>query len=230
MSSTEMMTEGATQTPSLAAVDQKLEVVIIPVSDVDRAKNFYQKLGWRLDIDLPVGDEWRIVQMTPPGSPCSIQFGKGLTTARPGSVQGTYLVVDDIEAARAELGARGAPVSVFHLEGFLRVDRTDGRAPGPDPERRTYRTYGSFSDPDGNGWLLQEITTRLPGRGFSTDVASLTELLKEAEEHHGQYEPTAPKHHWSDWYAAYIVARERGRQLNDAVQDAGHHMEVVLGK
>jgi len=163
MSSTELMTEHDTQSPSAATVDQKLEVVIIPVSDVDRAKSFYQKLGWRLDIDLPVGD-WRIVQMTPPGSPCSVQFGKGLTTAKPGSVQGTYLVVDDIEAARAQLVGGGADVSVFHLAGALRVDGTDGRVPGPDPERRTYRTYGAFSDPDGNGWLLQEISERLPGR------------------------------------------------------------------
>jgi len=229
MSSAEMMTErDTTQRPSPTTVDQKLEVVIIPVSDVDRAKSFYQKLGWRLDIDLPVGD-WRIVQMTPPGSPCSIQFGKGLTTAKPGSVQGTYLVVDDIEAARAQLVGGGADVSVFHLGGALRVDGTDGRVAGPDPEHRTYRTYGSFSDPDGNGWLLQEITTRLPGRGFTMDVAALTGLLKEAEQHHGQYEPTAPKHHWSDWYAAYIVARERGREPNDAADDAGQHMETLRG-
>ena len=227
---TSTMTEQTGSRAGSATVDQKLEVVIIPVSDVDRAKNFYQKLGWRLDIDLPVGNDWRIVQMTPPGSPCSIQFGKGLTAAVPGSVQGTYLVVDDIEAARAQLAAGGANVSVFHLEGGLRVDQTVGRVSGPDPERRTYRTYGSFKDPDGNGWLLQEITTRLPGRGFSNDVASLTELLKEAEEHHGQYEPTAPKHHWSDWYAAYIVARERGREPNAAVEEAGHHMEAILGK
>ena len=172
MSSTELMTEHDTQSPSAATVDQKLEVVIIPVSDVDRAKSFYQKLGWRLDIDLPVGD-WRIVQMTPPGSPCSIQFGKGLTTAKPGSVQGTYLVVDDIEAARAELIRHDVDASeVFHFAGGLHVDGTKGRVPGPDPEGHSYRSWASFSDPDGNGWLLQEIKTRLPGRGLSMDVAT----------------------------------------------------------
>jgi len=226
--STEMMTEHDARSSSGTIADQKLEVVVIPVSDVDRAKSFYQGLGWRLDIDLPVGD-WRIVQITPPGSPCSIQFGKGLTSAKPGSVQGTYLVVDDIEAARAQLAAGGADVSVFHLQGGLHVDDVAGRVPGPDPERRTYSTYGAFSDPDGNGWLLQEITTRLPGRGFSSDVASLTQLLKEAEQRHGQYEPTAPKHHWSDWYAGYIVPRERGSDPDAAVEEAGRHMEALRG-
>ena len=160
--------------------DLKLEVVVIPVSDVDRAKRFYESLGWRLDADFTNGDDWRVVQMTPPGSPCSIMFGKGLTTAAPGSVQGTFLVVDDVEAARAELIGRGVDVSeVFHFEGnLLRVVGTKGRLPGPDPKRSSYFSFASFSDPDGNGWLLQEVKARLPGRGVSSlDVAMLTELL-----------------------------------------------------
>ena len=228
MSTTETMSAVATATPVATTVDQKLEVVVLPVSDVDRAKQFYEGLGWRLDIDLPVSDAWRIVQMTPPGSPCSIQFGKGLTSVKPGSVQGTYLVVEDIEEARAQLTERGADVRVFHLGGGLHVDDPADRVPGPDPQRQTYRSYASFSDPDGNGWLLQEITTRLPGRGFSSDVTSLTELLREAETRHGQYEPTAPKHHWSDWYAGYIVARQRGRSADDAAHDATQRMDAIL--
>ena len=139
------------------AIDMKLEVVTIPVSDVDRAKGFYASLGWRLDADIVVGDDFRAVQLTPPHSQCSVAFGKGLTTAEPGTVQRLILVVDDIDAARADLVNCGAEVSeVFHLAG--------GRVPGPDPEGRSYQTYASFSDPDGNAWLLQEIMTRLPGR------------------------------------------------------------------
>ena len=135
MSSTQMSNEHATQTPRAATVDTKLEVVVIPVSDVDRAKRFYESLGWRLDADFAAGDDWRAVQLTPPGSPCSVIFGKGVTTAVPGSVQGTFLVVDDIEAARAELIGHGVDVSeVFHFEGGLHVAGTNGRAPGPDPE------------------------------------------------------------------------------------------------
>ena len=196
----------------MSGVEMKLEVVTIPVSDVDPAKRFYEGLGWRLDADFAKGD-WRVVQLTPPGSPCSIFIGKGLTTAAPGSMQGTLLIVDDIQAARAELVAHGAdPSEVFHFDGTLRVTGTQGRLPGPDPEQRSYSSWISFSDPDGNGWLLQEVTTRLPGRGLSSfDVATLTDLLREAEKGHSQYEPTAPKHHWSDWYAAYIVARQQGK-------------------
>ena len=225
MSSTQTVNEHAAQTPNAATVDLKLEVVVIPVSDVDRAKRFYESLGWRLDADIANGTDWRAVQMTPPGSPCSIHFGKGITTAAPGSVKNLYLVVSDIEAARRELNGRGAAVSeTFHFTAF-------GGPPvaGRDPNARTYATYASFSDPDGNGWLLQEIKTRLPGRGFSSlDVASLTELLRETEKHHGEYEPTAPKHHWSDWYAAYIVARERGRTPEEAAKDGALHMESAL--
>ena len=165
MSSTQMSNEQATRTPGAAKIETKLEVVVIPVSDVDRAKRFYGSLGWRLDADFVAGDDWRGVQLTPPGSQCSIIFGKGVTTAEPGSVQGTFLSVDDIEAARAELVGLGVDVSpVFHFEGGLNVVGTKGRAPGPDPEGRSYSTWASFSDPDGNGWLLQEVKTRLPGR------------------------------------------------------------------
>ena len=203
--------------------DMKLEVVVIPVSDVDRSRHFYGDLGWRLDADFAVGDEFRVVQFTPPGSPCSIHFGKGVTSAVPGSARGLYLVVSDIEAARAELAGRGVDVSeVFHRAGPGKP-----AVSGPDPERRSYFSYATFSDPDGNGWLLQEITTRLPGRGLgSMDVATLTELLREAENRHGEYEPTAPKHHWSGWYAAYIVSRERGRTPEEAARDAGLRMQA----
>ena len=226
MSSTQTSNEHATQIPSAATVDLKLEVVILPVSDVDRAKRFYQSLGWRLDADFAAGEDWRAVQLTPPGSPCSVIFGKGITTAAPGSVQGLVLIVDDIGTARAELRGHGVDVSeVFHFERDIHVTGTNGRAPGPDPEGRSYRSWASFSDPDGNGWLLQEIKTRLPGRGLGTDVATLTELLRETEEHHGAYEATAPKHHWSEWYAAYMVARERGRAPEEAANDASFHMK-----
>jgi catechol 2,3-dioxygenase-like lactoylglutathione lyase family enzyme len=209
-------------------VDTKLEVIVIPVSDVDRAKGFYGNLGWRLDGDFATGEDWRVVQMTPPGSPCSVIFGKGVTTAAPGSVQGLLLIVYDIAAARAELIGDGVDVSeIFHFEDGLHVTGTKGRAPGPDPEGRSYRSWASFSDPDGNGWVLQEIKARLPGRGFGMDVATLTDLLREAEDHHGKYEATAPKHHWSGWYAAYIVARERGRASEEAAEDAALHMKSL---
>jgi catechol 2,3-dioxygenase-like lactoylglutathione lyase family enzyme len=223
--STIMSNERATLVSSAARVDLKLEVVVIPVCDVDRAKRFYVNLGWRLDADFTNGADWRVVQMTPPGSPCSIHFGKGVTTAVPGSVKNLYLVVSDIEAARGELIGRGVEVSgPFHFTAL-----GGPRAPGPDPDGHSYGTFATFSDPDGNSWLLQEIKTRLPGRGTNPDVATLTELLREAEEHHGEYEPTAPKHHWSGWYAAYIVARERGRTPEDAAKDAVLHMEGARG-
>ncbi len=206
-------------------IDFKLEVVVLPVSDVDRAKRFYGGLGWRLDADFPGPNNWRGVQMTPPGSPCSIHFGSGITTAAPGSAQNLYLVVSDIEAARADLIGHGADVSeAFHFDGFG-GPRVSGRA----PNGQSYGTFASFSDPDGNSWLLQEITTRLPGRGLSSfDVATLTELLRETEKRHGEYEPTAPKHHWSGWYAGYMVARERGKTSEDAVKDATLHVEAAL--
>ena len=222
MNITQERSEAAVQTAKAQAVDMKLEVVVIPVSDVDRAKRFYGNLGWRLDADFVVGNEFRGVQFTPPGSPCSIHFGTGLTPAVPGSARGLYLIVSDIEVARAELVGHGVDVSeVSHRAG-------PGQPPlsGPDPQRRSYSSFATFSDPDGNSWLLQEINTRLPGRGLSSlDVATLTDLLRETEEHHGEYEPTAPKHHWSGWYAAYIVARQRGRTPEEAAKDAGRHMQ-----
>jgi catechol 2,3-dioxygenase-like lactoylglutathione lyase family enzyme len=230
MSSTPMSNERAAQVPSAGKVDMKLEVVVIAVSDVDRAKRFYGSLGWRLDADFAFDNGFRVVQFTPPGSGCSVQFGTNITSAAPGSAQGLYLIVSEIEAARDELAARGAGISeVFHAGtpgAQFQRDGTSGRLSGPAPDRASYRTFASFSDPDGNTWLLQEIRTRLPGRGLSnSDVATLTEMLREAEERHGKYEPTAPKHHWSGWYAAYIVARERGRAPEDAAKDAALHLE-----
>ena len=218
------------QGPDAAKVDLKLEVVVVPVSDVERAKRFYQSMGWRIDGDFAAGDSWRVVQLTPPGSACSFFVGNGLTLATPGSLQGLLLVVDDIEAARAELKRAGVDVSdTFHFEGDrLHFTGTQGRLPGPDPQRRSYFTWASFNDPDGNGWVLQEITTRFPGRGLSSmDVPTLVSLLRETEEHHGVYEAKAPKHHWSEWYAAYLVARERGRTPDEAVEDAAAHMEAA---
>jgi catechol 2,3-dioxygenase-like lactoylglutathione lyase family enzyme len=226
MSSTQTVSENAARSRTAAGVDLKLEVVVIPVSDVDRAKRFYESLGWRPDADFSNGGDWRLVQMTPPGSPCSVMFGKGFTTAVPGSLQGTFLVVDDVEAARAELIGHGIEVSeAFHFEGnLLRVVETQGRVPGPDPNRGSYFSFASFSDPDGNSWLLQEVRTRLPGRGLSGDLASVIDLLQEAEKRHGEYEATAPKHHWSQWYGAYIVARQRGKSADDAAAAAALHM------
>ena len=204
-------------------VEMKLEVVVLPVSDVDRAKKFYEGLGWRLDADFPGVGDFRAIQFTPPGSPCSIHFGRGVSKGVPGSIQNLYLVVSDIEAARADLIRRGVDVSpTFHFAEF-----GGPPVPGPDPEGRSYSSLATFKDPDGNGWLLQEIKTPFPGRGFATDVESVTAVLREAEEHHGDYEPTAPKHHWSDWYAAYIVARERGKTQDEAVEEATMHMESV---
>ena len=222
MNSTAMQAANTNRATKSGAIDMKLEVIVLPVSDVDRAKRFYGNLGWRLDADF-TGEDFRIVQMTPPGSQCSVHFGKGVTTAVPGSVQGLVLAVDDIEAARAELVAKAVDVSEpFHYAGVRGT-----RLPGPHPERGSYRSWASFSDPDGNGWLLQEITTRLPGRGLSMDVETLTELLRETEKRHGGYESTAPKHHWSDWYAAYIVARQQGKSSDEAAKDASLHMDNV---
>ena len=215
-----MINEHVTQVPGAATVDLKLEAVAIPVSDVDRAKAFYGSLGWTLDADFMIGKDFRAVQLTPPGSPCSIHL---VTTAVPGSAKGMFLVVSDIEAARKEIIARGVEVSdVFHFDG----DRHP--VPGLGPEGQSYVSYATFNDPDGNQWVLQEVKTRLPGRGLSLDVATLTELLRETEKRHGDYEPTAPKHHWSAWYAAYVVARERGRTPDEAVRDATLHIEGTL--
>jgi catechol 2,3-dioxygenase-like lactoylglutathione lyase family enzyme len=215
MCSAQVRSETAIETPRARGVDMKLEVVVIPVSDVDRAKRFYSNLGWRLDADFVVGDEFRGVQFTPPGSSCSIHFGKGISSAVPGSARGLYLVVSDIEAARAELVDRGAKVSeVFH--------RAVGEGPssGLDPARRSYASYATFSDPDGNEWLVQEVTVRLPGRvdADSTTFTSPTELasaLRRAEAAHGEHEkrPGQRDADWPSWYAEYMVAEQAGKEL-----------------
>jgi len=205
-------------------VDEKLEVIVIPVSDVDRAKEFYGSLGWRLDADRAADDSFRIVQLTPPGSECSIQFGTGLTSAAPGSVQGLYLIVSDIEAARAAIVARGVEVSeVFH-EGApgarFHHDGPDGRVSGAAPEHASYGSFVSFSDPDGNGWLCQEITTRLPGRvdpavtSFSS-ASDLADAMRRASAAHGEHEKRigAADPNWPDWYARYMVAEQAGTEL-----------------
>lgn len=205
-------------------VDEKLEVIVIPVSDVDHAKAFYGRLGWRLDADRAAGDNFRIVQLTPPGSDCSIQFGTGITSAAPGSVRDLYLIVSDIEAARAELVARGIEVSeVFH-EGApgarFRDDGANGRVSGPAPERASYGSFVSFSDPDGNSWLFQEVTTRLPGRvdpavtSFRS-ASDLADAMRRASAAHGEHEKRIGKAdpNWPDWYAQYMVAEQAGTEL-----------------
>lgn len=205
----------AIEKPRVRTVDLKLEVVVIPVSDVDRAKRFYTNLGWRLDADIAAGDAFRVVQFTPPGSPASIHFGNGVTSAAPGSAQNIYLVVSDIEAARAELVARGIEVSeVFHRG-------PGGFGNGVDPERRSYASLATFSDPDGNVWLLQEITARRPGR-VDADVttfsspAELAAAMRRAATAHGEHEKRIGKHDtagWPDWYAEYMVAEQTGKPL-----------------
>jgi catechol 2,3-dioxygenase-like lactoylglutathione lyase family enzyme len=205
-------------------MDEKLEVIVIPVSDADRAKDFYGRLGWRLDADHAASDDFRIVQLTPPGSECSIQFGTGLMSAVPGSAQDLYLIVSDIEAARAELVARGIEVSeVFH-EGApgarFHHDGTNGRASGPAPGHASYGSFVSFSDPDGNCWLLQEVTTRLPGRvdpavtSFGS-AGDLADAMRRASAAHGEHEKRTGEAdaNWPDWYAKYMVAEQAGTEL-----------------
>ena len=210
--------------PSRArTADLKLEVVVIPVSDVDRAKRFYGSLGWRLDADFPF-DNFRVVQFTPPGSECSVQFGKNITPAAPGSAHGLYLVVSDIEAARTELVGRGVDVSeVFHAGkpgAQFQPNGASGRVSGPAPNHATYRSFATFSDPDGNGWLLQEVTTRLPGRIEPAETAyactaDLASALRRAEAAHREHEKRTGQRDadWPDWYAAYMVAEQAGKQL-----------------
>jgi catechol 2,3-dioxygenase-like lactoylglutathione lyase family enzyme len=220
----EVRSNGATSRPG---VDMKLEIVVIPVSDASRAKEFYAGLGWRLDADYDNGNDFRVIQFTPPGSGCSVIFGKNVTAAAPGSVQGLYMIVSDIAAARAELLGRGVKIGeVFHdangiyagpdepyLFGRLRVS-------GRDPEHRSYRSFASFKDPDGNGWLLQEITARLPGRidAAATSFASANDLaaaFRRAEAAHGEHEKRTGQRdeNWPDWYAAYMVAQQSGEPL-----------------
>ena len=218
MSTTATRTKDATADGRVGKVDTKLEVVLIPVSDVDRAKKFYGSLGWRLDADFTQDDD-HVVQFTPPGSQCSVHFGTNLTTAAPGSAQGMFLIVSDIQAARDELVARGVEVSeVFHFAGWNRI-APDARLSGPAPDRRSYGSFMSFSDPDGNGWLLEEITTRLPGRvaGDTTyaSVSDLAQALRRAEAAHGEHEKRTGQRDadWPSWYAAYMVAEQSGAPL-----------------
>jgi catechol 2,3-dioxygenase-like lactoylglutathione lyase family enzyme len=197
----------------VARVDMKVEVLVIPVTDVDRAKGFYTKLGWRLDAYFHFDGGLRVIQFTPPGSACSIQFGTNLTTAAPGSAKG-YLVVSDIESARAALIADGVEVGeIFHIG-------VGGRVSGADPDHHSYASRAAFSDPDGNGWLLQEVTRRLPGRidSATTTFASVNDLasaLRRAEAAHGEHEKRigAADPNWPDWYAAYMVAEQAGTAL-----------------
>jgi catechol 2,3-dioxygenase-like lactoylglutathione lyase family enzyme len=203
-------------------VDLKLEVVVIPVSDVDRAKRFYGSLGWRLDADVAKDDGFRVIQFTPPGSPCSIIFGKGVTNAQPGTAQGLHLIVSDIKAACAALVQSGVEVSeIFHdAGGVFHHGGKDKRVSGPAPDRRSYGSFASFSDPDGNGWLLQEVTVRLPGRVAegNTIFSSATELanaLRRAEAAHGAHEKRTGQRdeNWPGWYAEYIIAEQAGKPL-----------------
>ena len=224
-----------TKSAKIDPVDMKLEIVMLGVSDVDRAKAFYENLGWRLDIDVAAGD-FRGVQITPLNSETSIIFGKGLTSAKPGSADGLVLVVDDLDAARDDLIASGVEVSeVFHYAaGPFNNTVENPRVEGRDPEGRSYFSFASFEDPDRNRWLLQEITTRFPGREWKSsqakavDVATLAELLSETAEHHGRYENTHAEHNWWDWYAPYLSARQSGSSKEEAVAAADKYMDEVL--
>ncbi|KAA1011442.1 glyoxalase [Paraburkholderia panacisoli] len=223
------MSSTAVETANVRGLDMKLEVVVVPVSDVDRAKRFYGGLGWRLDADFASDDgHFRVIQFTPPGSGCSVIFGKNVTAAAPGTAQGLYLIVSDVEAARQELLGRGVEISaVFHdaagayagsdepyLFGRIRVS-------GPDPEHRSYRSFASFSDPDGNGWLFQELTQRVPGRVDTdattfTSSAELAAALRRAEAAHGEHEKRTGgqrDENWPDWYAEYMIREQGGKDL-----------------
>jgi len=223
----EIQASNAAGEASVAKVDMKFEIVVIPVSDVDRAKEFYARLGWRLDADYDNGKDFRVIQFTPPGSGSSVIFGRNITGAAPGSARGLYLIVDDIEAARHNLLANGLQVSeVFHGAPDLYSGPDEPyifgriRVKGPDPEHRSYRSFASFSDPDGNGWLLQEIKARLPGRvdSTATTFASANDLasaFRRAEAPHGEHEKRTGQRdpNWPDWYAAYMVAEQSGKAL-----------------
>jgi catechol 2,3-dioxygenase-like lactoylglutathione lyase family enzyme len=224
MSTADERSSKTTALEQVGNLDMKLEVVVIPVSDADRAKEFYGGLGWRLDADFPFDNGFRVVQFTPPGSDGSVQFGTRITGATPGSAQGLYLIVADIEAARQELVKRGVDVSeVFHAGtpgAQFQTDGTDGRVSGPAPDHSSYGSFATFRDPDGNGWLLQEITTRLPGRvdraattfGSASDLAG---AMRRAAAAHGEHEKRIGEAdaNWPDWYASYIVAEQAGEEL-----------------
>ena len=226
MGSSQVRSQTANETSRAQTVDMKLEVVVIPVSNVDRAKDFYRSLGWRPDADFAGDDNFRVIQFTPPGSGCSVIFGKNITAAAPGSTQGLYLIVSDIETARDELLGRGIEISeVFHDAGAMHAGPDEPylfgrlRVSGPDPEHRSYRSFASFRDPDGNGWLFQEITTRLLGRiDPATTFASASDLagaLQRAAAAHGEHEKLIGHHDadWPDWHAEYIVREQAGREL-----------------
>jgi catechol 2,3-dioxygenase-like lactoylglutathione lyase family enzyme len=227
MSITEVRHDDVTSVARVGTVDMKFEIVVLPVSDVDRAKEFYGRLGWRLDADYDDGNDFRVIQVTPPGSGCSVIFGKNVTAAAPGSAQGLYLIVSDIEAARKKLLGRGVEISeVFHDAGGVYAGPDEPylfgrrRVSGQDPDHRSYRSFASFNDPDGNGWLFQEVTTRLPGRidsaatsfGSANDLAS---AFRRAEAAHGEHEKRTGQRdaNWADWYAAYMVAEQSGKEL-----------------
>jgi catechol 2,3-dioxygenase-like lactoylglutathione lyase family enzyme len=227
MSITEVRHDDATSVVRAGTVDMKFEIVVLPVSDVDRAKEFYGRLGWRLDADYDNGNDFRVIQFTPPGSGCSVIFGKNVTAAAPGSAQGMYLIVSDIEAARKELLGRGVEIGeVFHDASGVYAGPDEPylfgrrRVSGQDPDHRSYRSFTSFNDPDGNGWLFQEVTTRLPGRidsaatafGSANDLAS---AFRRAEAAHGEHEKRTGQRdaNWADWYAAYMVAEQSGKEL-----------------
>jgi catechol 2,3-dioxygenase-like lactoylglutathione lyase family enzyme len=223
MSMTDARSSDASGVAKVKDVDLKLEVVVIPVSDVDGAKEFYEKLGWRLDADFPFDNGFRVVQFTPPGSGCSLQFGTNMTSAAPGSAQGNYLIVSDIDAARDQLAARGAEVSeVFYPRTPGAQFQSDGsdRVNGPAPDHASYSSFATFNDPDGNSWLLQEITARLPGRIDATETAfastpDLASALRRAAAAHGGHEKRLGEtdEDWPDWYAAYMVAERAGTEL-----------------
>jgi predicted enzyme related to lactoylglutathione lyase len=213
-------TAPASASSDVGTIPERFEVTRLPVTDFDRAKAFYQRIGWRLDIEFKPDGEHRALQFTPPGSPASIQFAENGPSGTP--LEDMILVVDDIEAARDDLVARGADVSeVWHIEPG------EGRVPGRDPEGRSYFSRATFRDPDGNGWQLQEITERLPGRVGLRDVSGLATLLRETAEHHGAFEALAPPHDWWDWYAAYMDARERGITPDEAAEAADRYMAEV---
>jgi catechol 2,3-dioxygenase-like lactoylglutathione lyase family enzyme len=221
MSSIQARSAGSPQGPGPDVATMRLEVVVVPVSDVDRAKRFYESLGWRLDADFPVTDDFRVVQLTPPGSGCSIIFGSGVTAAAPGSVEGLQLVVADLDATREALIGRGVAVSeVFHDEtGVFHHAGTDARVAGPAPERGSYGSWMSFDDPDGNGWLVQEVTTRLPGRvapqATYESAGDLADALRRAAAAHGEHEARTGQEDadWPDWYAEYMVRERAGEEL-----------------
>jgi catechol 2,3-dioxygenase-like lactoylglutathione lyase family enzyme len=227
MSTNDAATGTAASKAKAAPVDMKFEIVVIPVSDAGRAKDFYAKLGWRLDADYAHADDFRVIQFTPPGSGCSLIFGKNVTAATPGSAQGLYLIVSNIEEARNELLARGVEVSeIFHGANDAYAGSDEPyifgriRVSGPDPAHGSYRSFASFNDPDGNGWLLQEITARIPGRidAAATTFANASDLanaMRRAEAAHGEHEKRigAADRNWPEWYAAYMVAEQSGAEL-----------------